>query len=117
MNHVLYNISLIVLAVGIILLTVYITRSSTSPYLAYGDMLKKQYEERQQQRVQATDVFDYRYSKVFKDMFSQPSIWQGFQDYKPDELARKTIIPPQGQQTEDERFRANFSQNTLPSFF
>ena len=33
MNHILYNISLLILVIGIILMTVYITKASNNGYL------------------------------------------------------------------------------------
>ena len=91
MNHILHNISLIILAVGIILLTVYITKASSNGYVSYDKyLLNKQSGLKRIQPEQ--NIYDYRVSKEYKKMFSQPSIWMGYQDYDPNEKTDKIYV-------------------------
>ena len=91
MNHILHNISLIILAIGIILLTVYITKASSNGYVSYEKHLLNKHSGLK--RIQPEqNIYDYRVSKEYKKMFSQPSIWMGYQDYDPDEKTDKIYV-------------------------
>jgi hypothetical protein len=90
MNHILYNISLLILVVGIILITVYITKASNNGF----QTLDKQILNK---RLKLTDkpyqsIYDYKVNKEYQKMFSQPSIWMGYQDYDPKEKSQKIYV-------------------------
>jgi capsular polysaccharide biosynthesis protein len=90
MNHLLHNISIIILGIGIILMTVYITRTTTSNYQTREQIMNQQNEGlRKRQPIQ--NIYDYRVSKEYEKMFSQPSIWQGYQDFDANDTPPKTI--------------------------
>jgi len=90
MNHILYNISLIILVIGIILMTVYITKASNNGYLTYhkqllnnrGKTINKQYQS----------IYDYKVNKEYQKMFSQPSIWMGYQDFDAKDKSQKIFV-------------------------
>lgn len=69
MNHVLYNISTIMILIGIIILTTYLTK-------AYADKPNCSFNKEQETTME--DVFNNRPSKVFDRMFNKPDIWQGY---------------------------------------
>jgi hypothetical protein len=37
-------------------------------------------------------IYDYKISKEYEKMFSQPSIWLGYQDFDPNNQPEKLII-------------------------
>ena len=39
-----------------------------------------------------SNIYDYRVSKTFKNMFSEPEIWLGYKSYDPSELTDKIYI-------------------------
>jgi hypothetical protein len=89
MNHILYNISLVILFIGIILMTVYITKASNNGYMTYHKQLKN--KEKAIVKPYET-IYDYNVNKEFQKMFSQPSIWMGYQDYHSKEQSQKIFV-------------------------
>lgn len=90
MNHILYNISLLILVVGIILMTVYITKASNNGFQTSDKQILNK-------RLKLTDkpyqsIYDYKVNKEYQKMFSQPSIWMGYQDYDPKEKSQKIYV-------------------------
>ena len=91
MNHILHNISLIILALGIILMTVYITRASTNSFLTMKEqLLNKQAGLRR--NYEPENIYDYKVSKAYRRMFKEPSIWMGYQEFDPDDKTEKLYI-------------------------
>ena len=91
MNHILYNISLVILATGIILITIYITKASNNGYLTYDkQILNKQLGLREIKSNKT--IYDYKVNKEYKKMFSQPSVWMGYQDFDPMEKTDKIYV-------------------------
>ncbi len=72
MNHLLFNISLIMLLIGVLMLTHYLTKA----YNTNNVTITNDYKSDQPTLY---DVYDQRPSKIFKVMFNQPSIWQGYE--------------------------------------
>jgi hypothetical protein len=90
MNHILHNISLLILFTGIIFITVYITKASSNGFLTWDQqLLAKRNRLRLREPI---SIYDYRVSKEYKKMFSQPSIWLGYQDFDADEPKQKLYI-------------------------
>lgn len=79
------------LLVGVIMLTIYITKASAGGFLTH-DQRKIQEEVALRRRKPDIDIYDYRPSKEYQKMFSQPSVWLGYQDFDPDELPTKLYI-------------------------
>ena len=77
MNHILYNISIMMLLIGIILLTSYITKAYNKSNIQptkcnlYNNVKEPSVD----------DVYKMRPSNIYKVMFNEPSIWQGYQSY------------------------------------
>lgn len=90
MNHILYNISLIILVTGIIMLTVYITKASSFNYFRNDEIKLMRQNLRRKEPVK--EIYDYRVSKEYERMFSQPSIWLGYQDFDPEYKTEKLYI-------------------------
>lgn len=80
MNNILYNISLLILFIGSIMITIYITKAS------YINCIMANEQELPQ------NIYDYRVSKVYNKMFSQPSIWLGYQEFDPEYKTEKLYI-------------------------
>jgi hypothetical protein len=38
------------------------------------------------------DIYNYKYSDIFKNMFTQPTIWLGYQDFDGDTKIQKLFI-------------------------
>jgi hypothetical protein len=38
------------------------------------------------------DIYDFKVSKIFEKMFSQPSIWLGYQDFDPADSTDKIYL-------------------------
>jgi hypothetical protein len=91
MNHILHNISLVILATGIILMTIYITKASNNGYMSYEKSLIN-LQSGLRRRETPDNIYDYRVSKAYKKMFSQPSVWAGYQDFDPEEKTDKIFV-------------------------
>jgi hypothetical protein len=79
MNNILYNISLLILFIGSIMMTIYITKS-----LYVNCMISEQNP--------TEDIYDYKVSKAYNKMFSQPSIWLGYQEFDSEYQTEKLYI-------------------------
>lgn len=82
MNNILYNISLIIFFIGIILMVVYITKASNNGYLTYQErqMIKDSYLKRLNYK---QNIYNYRISDDYKKMFTDQSAWFGYQTFDP----------------------------------
>ena len=81
MNHVLYNISIILILIGIILLTHNLTKSyNKCP-------INTQYKQELNQNTINQD----RTSKIFNKMFNLPDIWMGYADFDTKKFSKKII--------------------------
>jgi len=69
MNHILHNISLIILCLGIILMTIYITKS----YTTKNEVLTLSHSQRDE--LMNPDAYTQRPATIFKDMFLENSSW------------------------------------------
>jgi hypothetical protein len=68
MNHILHNISLVILFFGIILITVYITKAyNTNKCRAEPTDIDSDNND--------TDIYDERPNQIFKKMFQNTSVW------------------------------------------
>jgi hypothetical protein len=90
MNHILYNISLVILVIGIILMTVYITKASNNGYLTYDKQILNNRAKSIEKPYDT--IYDYKVNKEYQKMFSQPSIWMGYQDFDPQEKSQKIYV-------------------------
>ncbi len=90
MNHILHNISLIILFAGIIMMTVYITKASGLNYMTNEQKLLMKQNLNKNEQVK--NIYDYRVSKDYEKMFSQPSIWLGYQDFDPEFQTEKLYV-------------------------
>jgi hypothetical protein len=90
MNHILHNISLIILFTGIIMITVYITKATGFNYTTTEQKLLLMHNLKKDTSVK--NIYDYRVSKAYEKMFSQPSIWLGYQDFNPELETKKLYI-------------------------
>jgi hypothetical protein len=80
MNHILHNISILFIIIGTIFITIYFTKSWDQNKITY------------QKRIHPISIYDYRVSKEYRKMFSQPSIWLGYQDFDPEEPSQKLYL-------------------------
>jgi hypothetical protein len=90
MNHILYNISLVILVIGIILMTVYITKATNNGYLTYHKQILNKRAKIIGKPHQS--IYDYKVNKEYQKMFSQPSIWMGYQDFDAKEKSQKIYV-------------------------
>ena len=73
MNHILHNISLIILFIGIIMMTVYITKASDANYMTREQKILLM-NKNSIKSEPVENIYDYRVSKAYEKMFLQPSI-------------------------------------------
>ena len=94
MNHMLHNISLIILGFGIILLTVYITKATSNGFKTSDVILMEQQElERRRRGFKPEEsIYDNKPSKVYKKMFSDPSNWLGYADFDENDVKEKIYV-------------------------
>lgn len=71
-------------------MTVYITKASSNGFLTYDAQLLS--KEGLRRREPMKSIFDYRVSKEYEKMFSQPSIWLGYQDFDPADKPQKLFV-------------------------
>ena len=83
MNHILHNISMILLFFGIILMTVYFTKASNNGF----ETTEKKNLQNVRRRETYQSIYDYRVTDDYEKMFIQPSMWLGYQDYDPKETS------------------------------
>lgn len=79
MNHILYNISLIILFIGIIMMTIYITKASDVNYMTNEKEILMRQNLNKPESV--NNIYDYKISKAYKNMFSNPSIWMEYTEF------------------------------------
>ena len=94
MNHILHNISLIILGLGIILLTVYVTKATSNGFKTTDVILMEQQELEKRRRGFKPDesIYNNRPSKVYKKMFSDPSNWFGYADFDENDIKEKMYV-------------------------
>lgn len=86
MNHILYNISILILGFGIILMTVYITKATNKQFK------NEQHKQTRTDIIETGDIYDSRPSKTYAKMFSQPSLWLDYQAFDPNDKTDKIYI-------------------------
>ena len=71
MNHLLYNISVLMIFIGLISLTYYLAK-------AYN---KKECPKQKEIEKEPTidETYTMRPTQIFNSMFTKPSIWQGYE--------------------------------------
>ena len=90
MNHIIHNISVIILTIGIIMMVVYVTKASNNNFLTSEQELMR----RNAMKSTESDgtVYDYKVSKAYKKMFSEPSVLFGYQTLDPDNMPQKLYV-------------------------
>lgn len=76
MNHILYNIAIIMLLAGIIIITSYITKAYNKPVITTPTCNNI---NNQDENITIEQVYKLRPSTIYKTMFNEPSIWQGYE--------------------------------------
>lgn len=71
MNHIIHNISIILIFFGIVLLTHNLTKSYSKCNIVV----------QQKKEVNQNTVNQDRPSKVFNKMFNSPDVWMGYADF------------------------------------
>ena len=81
MNSILYNLSILILGTGIIMITIYITKVNNNGYiLPVQDGLRIKNEN---------DIYNDKPSNVFKTMFLESSIIQDYQTFNANDKTEK----------------------------
>ena len=73
MNHILHNISLIILSFGIILMVIYVTKSQSIKHPSSRGFTEKVEDNETMNEIDA--AYAERASKKFKGMFDDNSAW------------------------------------------
>jgi hypothetical protein len=71
MNHLLYNISVLMIFVGLISLTYYLAKANNK-----NECPKQEIIDRESN---IDETYNMRPSQIFDAMFTKPSIWQGYE--------------------------------------
>ncbi len=77
MNIILYNISVIFLIIGIILMIIYLSKINC---------------ECNQIPIPTEDIYDDKVSNTYKKMFKEPSVWTGYNNIDVNEKTTKIYI-------------------------
>jgi hypothetical protein len=72
------------------MITVYITKASSFNYMTNEQVNLMRQNLRRKEPIQ--NIYDYRVSKAYDKMFSQPSIWLGYQDFDPEHQTEKLYV-------------------------
>ena len=72
-------------------MTVYITKASNNSYLTYDKQILNKQAGLKKTRSD-NSIYDYKVNKEYQKMFSQPSIWMGYQDFDPKERMDKIYV-------------------------
>lgn len=76
MNHLLYNIAIVMLLLGIILMTSYLTKAYAEPIIINNDKIK--YDINNNQEPTLDQVFKMKPTQIYDTMFMKPSLDQGY---------------------------------------
>lgn len=92
MNHIIHNISVVLIFIGIIILTINLTKSynKSSPSKEAGATLVKEKPEELDQE---------RPSKIYDKMFDRPDVWMGYADFDTKEYKTNNKELPDIEQT------------------
>jgi len=71
MNHLLYNISVLMIFIGLISLTYYLAKAYNKKECPKQEVVEKE--------PTIDETYTMRPSQIFDSMFSKPSIWQGYE--------------------------------------
>jgi hypothetical protein len=72
MNHLLYNIAVIMLFSGLIILTYYLSKAYNQPTSCPKPI-------QAEKEVTIDEAYNMRPTQIFDQMFTKPSIWQGYE--------------------------------------
>jgi hypothetical protein len=72
MNHLLYNISVVMLLSGLLFLTYYLSKAYNQPISC-----PRQIQEAPEMTID--EAYTMRPTQIFDSMFTKPSIWQGYE--------------------------------------
>ena len=75
MNHLLYNISIVMLLLGIILITSYLTKAYDKPI----NTTCNNNQNNQIENPTIEQVYAMKPSQIYDAMFQKPSLWQGYE--------------------------------------
>ncbi len=94
MNHILYNMALIILCCGIILITIYITKASTNSFKTTNQVLleKQEYLKNNSLQIGNETIYDLRPSNIYSKMFSNPSVWFGYNEFNEKDVTDKIYV-------------------------
>ena len=81
MNHIIHNISIILIFFGIILLTINLTKSYNNCPIIINE----------KQQINQNNIYQERPSKMYDKMFSQPELWMGYADFDIKNFTKKLI--------------------------
>lgn len=88
-SNLIKNISLIIIILGIILLTIYITKAYSNN-LEYSYKTCKKYISDTDSELQ--NYYSHRPTKIFSQMFEQPSTWMGYSDINSKYMKEKYTV-------------------------
>ena len=71
MNHLLYNISVLMIFSGLISLTYYLAKAYNKNECPKQEIINKQ--------PTIDETYSMRPTQIFDSMFTKPSIWQGYE--------------------------------------
>jgi len=71
MNHLLYNISVLMIFVGLISLTYYLAKAYNKTECPKQEIMKKEKN--------IDEIYDMKPTEIFNSMFVKPDIWQGYE--------------------------------------
>jgi hypothetical protein len=73
MNHLLYNISVLMIFIGLISLTYYLAKAYNKKECPLPEPQNTEKEPT------IDDAYNMRPTKIFDSMFTKPGVWQGYE--------------------------------------
>ena len=73
-------------------MTIYVTKADSNGFLTFEQKKMAEQHSQLRSRMPEQNIYDYRVSKEYKNMFAEPSIWLGYQTFNPEDIPQKLYI-------------------------
>ena len=90
MNHLIYNISVIIIIIGTILVTVYVTRATSNSYINQPKRLGMENEGLRHKY----DIYENKINTTYKKLFNDPEIWSSYKSFDTSDQTDKIYVKP-----------------------
>ena len=78
------KIAYIFLYISLLIFVIYFTKVTSNSYKLCDGLRRR--------GAYGRDIWDYRVSEDYRKMFKEPSVWQGYQSFDPNEKPQKIYV-------------------------